>query len=558
MADHPIGDDDYVADAERHNQWWSTPGASPSDLTTVAALPTRSDLHRLLERTNTLQANDVATAHYGIYGQTGIGKTTLLQQFIAALLPDDTIPFNPSRRSHAIAGAVDPRQILYLPLEAGLYHATPPRQALDALINVIEYHHTRIAPRNATRFVILDDIGALNLSENRKRDLVDAIDDQTYLYTTGIVHDQVTLPSHPLEQTIGPIAMLPMKFIDALKQSGYGDAGPGNISPDLADNLEHHQSSEQEGLLHRAKKHALRAHRDVETAVAALEEFHADILTQDDRDALADAAREYLRTGGLLFRAQPDDVRNDLVRSHFLLYLYKELARYEAIKQPENLHRLCAIIANSADRELNYNAISDALGVDRRTIGTYFDALDDGLAVTESHDYSLQRHRRTRPYLRNPRHVVSLSQRATHYGYETYTPTGAPNPDFEYTLARTTAFDHAMRLAHGTNAIQAVEYTETDGGTIDYILRLPDDDRTLVLPFALEYAPHGRDAETALTEFDPATGTHLDKNNEPIETTYSAPYRFLITDREPTQSLTERYEDHTLCRLPFWLYLLIC
>ena len=557
MADRPIGDDDYVADAERHNQWWSTPGTPPSDLTTVAGLPTRSDLHRLLERTNTLQANDVETAHYGIYGQTGIGKTTLLQQFIAALLPDDTIPFSPSRRDYAITGDIDPRQILYLPLEESLYHATPPRQALDALVNVIEYHHTRIAPRNATRFVILDDVGALDLSADRKHDLVDALDDHTYLYTTGSLHDQVTLPSHRFEKTIGPIPMLPMKFIDALKQAGYGNAGPGDITPGLADTLEHHQSSEQEGLLHRAKKQALQANRDVDTAVEALEEFHAEVLSQDDRDVLADAAREYLRTGGLLFRAKPDDVRNDLVRSHFLLYLYKELARYEAIKQPENLHRLCAIIANSTDQELNYNAISDALGVDRRTIDTYFDALDDGLAVTESHDYSLQRHRRTRPYLRNTRHVVSFSQRNTHYGYESFTPDGPPNPDFEYTLARTAGFDHAMRLAHGINAAQTVEYTELDTGTIDYILRLPDEDTQLVLPFALEYAPHGRTVETALDEFDPSIGKHLTEEGNPLATTYRAPYRFLITDREIDGSLTESYEQYTLCRLPFWLYLLL-
>jgi len=557
MADRPIGDDDYVADAERHNEWWSAPRTPPSDLTAVNDLPTRSDLHRLLERTNTLQADDVATAHYGIFGQTGIGKTTLLQQFIAALLPDDTIPFSPSRRDHAITGAIDPRQILYLPLEESLYHATPPTQALDALINVIEYHHTRIAPRNQTRFVILDDIGALNLSDSGKRDLVDALDDHTYLYTTGIVRDQVTLPGQPFDETIGPIAMLPMKFIDALKQSGYGTAGPGDLTPDLADTLEHHQSSEQDGLLHHAKKQALKEDRDVAAAVESLEQFHDDVLSREDRDVLADAARDYLRTGGLLFRAKPADVRNDLVKSHFLLYLYKELARYEAIKQPENLHRLCAIIANSSDSELNYNAISDALGVDRRTVDTYFAALDDGLAVTESHDYSLQRHRRTRPYLRNTRHVVSFSQRDTHYGYESFTTDGAPNPDFEYTLARTAGFDHAMRFAHGINADQTVEYAELDPGTIDYILRLPDRADQLILPFALEYAPHGRDAESALEGFDPTTGKHLDQDGVPLEATYRAPYRFLITDRDVQGSLTEDQNAFTLCRLPFWLYLLL-
>lgn len=560
MDGPPIGDEAFVADAERHNEWWNAPRWDPTDLTTVTDLPARSDLHRVVEATDDLLADGVDTCTYPIYGQTGIGKTTLLKQFVATLLTDDLVDYAPSHRDYDVAGAIHPSQILYVPLEDGLYHTNPPDQALDALVNVLDYHRTRIATRTDTRFVVLDDVGAIDLDADRKRRLLDAVGDDTYLYVTGIVASQVAFPDiEGIEHQRTPAPMLPMKFVDAVKQSGYAGVGPGDVTADLAALLEAHQSEADGGHLHRAKKTALAADHDPAAAVGALEDLVFDVLDAEQRDVLAEAARRYLRTGGMLFRAEPDDVRNDLVRSHVLLYLYKELARYESIKAPENLHRLCAIVANNTDAELTYNDVSDALGVDRRTVDTYFDVLAEGLAVTESHEYTLQRHRRTRPYLRNARHLVTFSQRDTHHGYESYAQDAGPNPDFEYALARTVAFDHAMRLSYGVDGTGDVEYAETDAGTVDYVLRIPDGDDHLVLPFALSYAPHGGDADAALRAFDPAGGKHLDAGGDPIDATYHAPHRFLVTDRASGDGGFRRTAlgDATLVELPFWVFLLL-
>lgn len=207
---------------------------------------------------------------------------------------------------------------------------------------------------------------------------------------------------------------------------------------------------------------------------------------------------------------------------------------------------------------MNYTDISERLEVDRRTVDTYLDALDGGIAVTESHEYSLRRFRRTRLYLRNPRHVVLLSRRAEHYGYER-DDHGPINHEFKYKLARTVAFDHAMRLAFAIRA-NDVEYCETDAGTIDYILQREG----TVYPFVLSYHPHGADAEEIALAFDPSIGQHAKPDGDEIyEYDYEAPYRFILTDSVPRELL----EDETLvrerngvriCYVPFWLFLLIC
>lgn len=176
-------------------------------------------------------------------------------------------------------------------------------------------------------------------------------------------------------------------------------------------------------------------------------------------------------------------VKNEPIRSHFLLYLYKELAKYESIQRPANLHRIASLAASQAGNELRYTDISDQLEVDRRTVESYLSVLDERLSVSESHDFSLQRHRRTRLYLRNPRHDVLLSQRQEHHGFETYEKTRSLNHEFEYKVTRTVAFDHAKRLAWkvGSSGDEdpQVEYVETESGTVDYIFH--NDDGLVVL-----------------------------------------------------------------------------
>jgi len=550
--------EEFIDDAEHHNQWWSD-GSSP-ELSQATDLTPRSDFHRVLKRTNTHYTNDIESLVYAIHGQTGIGKTTLLHQLVAALL--DTIEF--PHQNLELTSALSPRQILYIPLEDSLYQLERPGNDIKHLNQVIDYFQTHIAPRQGQKFILLDDVQALDLNENHKAELLDLLDDNTYVFLTGNVRAQVNPFTVETADTVdefeGPWPILPMKFIDTV-QTGEGLGVEFNEV--FRTQLEQFQSPDLDGpspiKTIRTGLSGTNLETSLDTAVETLSELCFDIFDADDRNNLHDAARAYLRTGGTLHQTDIPSIRNDLSKSHFLLFLYKELAKHRSIQQPENLHRLSSIAATNAGEELQYTDLSEQIGVDRRTVDNYLDVLDEGIAVTESHDYTLRRYRRTRLYLRNPRHLVLLSQRQEHHGFEAYERQDTLNHEFEYKLARTVAFDHAKRLAFNVGAYD-VEYTETESGLVDYILHRNGH----VLPFILSYHPHTGNAETIAEEFTPESGQHTESDSEELqELDYQAPYRFVITDSLPksvvkSESLVMQGDKASICYLPFWLFLLIC
>jgi len=552
--------EEFIDDAEHHNQWWSD-GTSP-ELSQATDLTPRSDFHSVLKKINTHYTNDVESLVYAIHGQTGIGKTTLLHQLIAALL--DTTDFPHQNQDLELTSALSPRQILYLPLEDSLYPLERPDDDIKRLSQVIDYFQTHVAPRQGQKFILLDDVQALDLDENRKAELLDLIDDNTYVFLTGKVRAQVNLSTVETADTIdefeGPWPILPMKFIDTV-QTGEGLGV--TFAEEFRTQLEQFQSPDLDGpspiKTIRTGLSGTNSETSLDTAVETLSELCFDIFDEDDRNNLHDAARAYLRTGGTLHQTDDPSIRNDLSKSHFLLFLYKELAKHRSIQQPENLHRLSSIAATNAGEELQYTDLSDQIGVDRRTVDNYLDVLDEGIAVTESHDYSLRRYRRTRLYLRNPRHLVLLSQRQEHHGFEAYERQDTLNHEFEYKLARTVAFDHAKRLGFNVGAYD-VEYTETESGLVDYILHRNGH----VLPFILSYHPHTGNAETIAEEFTPESGQHTESDSEELqEFDYQAPYRFVITGSLPKEakedeSLIIEKDETSICYLPFWLFLLIC
>jgi len=552
--------EEFINDAEHHNQWWSD-GTSP-ELEQATNLTPRSDFYRVLEQTNAHYLNDTNKLVYQIHGQTGIGKTTLLHQLIAGLL--DTTEFPHRGREYDLTSSISPRQVLYVPLEESLYQLERGGYGIKRLHQVIDYFQTHIAPRQGQKFILLDDVQALELNEERKAELVDLLDENSYLFLTGIVGSQVDLSNAENTDTVeefeGPHPILPMKFIDTV-QTGEGLGVDFDLK--FRTRLEKYQSKGLEGpspiKVIRDGLSGKNLETSIEAAVDTLSELYFDIFNADERDDLYDAARAYLRTGGTLHRTDDPSIRNELAKSHFLLFLYKELAKHRSIQQPENLHRLSSIAATDAGEELHYTHLSDQIGVDRRTVDSYLDALDEGIAVTESHDYSLRRYRRTRLYLRNPRHLVLLSQRQEHEGFEDYEKQDTLNHEFEHKLARTVAFDHAKRLAFYVGNGH-VEYTETDSGLVDYILHQDGH----VLPFILSYHPYTDNAETVAIEFDPETGQHTKSESEELrELEYDAPYRFIITDSLPkkireNRSLTIEKDGRNICYLPYWLFLLIC
>jgi len=552
--------EEFINDAEHHNQWWSN-GTSP-ELSQVTTLTPRSDFHRILKTTNAHYTDDVGSLVYAIRGQTGIGKTTVLHQIIASLL--DTTDFPPQYDELELVSSIKPRQILYVPLEDSLYQLEREDDAIKRLKQVIDYFQTHVAPRQDQQFIIIDDTQALDIDEDVKAELLDLVDEETYLFLSGIVETQVDLSAAETVETNvkfeGPWPILPMKFIDTI-QTGEGLGVEFDES--FRAMLEQYQSADLDGPSPiKTIRNGLSGwypETNLDTAVETLSKLCFDMLDVDDRNKLHNAAQAYLRTGGTVHQIDDPSIRNDLSKNHFLLFLYKELANYRSIQQPENLHRLSSIAATNAGEELQYTDLSDQIGVDRRTVDNYLAVLDDGIAVTESHDYSLRRYRRTRLYLRNPRHLVLLSQRQEHHGFEAYERQDTLNHEFEYKLARTVAFDHAKRLAYTVGAYD-VEYTETDSGLVDYILH----HKGRVLAFVFSYHPHTDNAETIAEEFDPESGQHTKADSEELqELDYQAPYRFVITDSLPkkikeNESLVIEKDDVSICYMPFWLFLLIC
>ncbi|WP_265112044.1 ATP-binding protein [Halosolutus halophilus] len=556
-------EEEFIADAKRHNEWWSED--RPATVVEAASLTPRSDFHQLLKTVDEARQNGTENLVYQIYGQTGIGKTTLFQQLIAALL--DTTDFPEGGRDHEIVGSVSPRQILYVPLEASLYHLERPDDAITRLKQVVDYFDSHVAPRRGRKYILLDDVGALNLEEDERDELLDLVNQRTYLFLTGIVASQVDLKTgsdaDEIDAFEGPTPVLPMKFVDTVQHRAAEGGFQVDFGSEFRERLEAYQS---DGLPGPAPIKAVRRSLDlrdggasIDDAIASLDELYFEHLSPSQRDDLHDASREYLQIGGTVHRAGDASVRNELTKSHFLLYLYKELAKHESIQKPENLHKLSSIAASQAGEELRYTDISDRIGVDRRTVDSYLEALDEGIAVSESHDYSLRRYRRTRLYLRNPRHVVLLSQRQEHYGFEEYSHESTLNHEFEYKLARTVAFDHAKRLAFTVGAYD-VEYCETESGLVDYVLQRVGH----VLPFVLSYHPYTDAAEQTAVEFDPSAGQHTKPDSEELQDyNYEAPCRFIITDSLPKDvleqgSLRVSRDDNDICYLPYWVFLLIC
>ncbi len=559
MSDVSHGED-FIADAERHNEWWGH-DSSPK-LDRVTGLTPRSDFHQILKTLDKSHKSDVESLVYSIYGQTGIGKTTVLYQLIAALL--ETTSFPDRSTDFDVSSSVSPRQILYIPLEESLYHLERPGNGIQRLTQVIDYFQSHIAPREARKYVFLDDLNTLELNEEAKSTLIDALDSETYVFLTGVVPQPLELDdvhnADRISKFEGPNPLLPMKFIDTLETQ---DIRNSEVGSELAEKLEAFQSKNLPGpspiKIVRDGLKPIESDVTIDDAVNSLTELYFKSLDTTERDDLQAAARDYLRKGGVLHQSDNSSIRNELTKSHFLLFLYKELAKYGSVQNPENLHRLSSIAASRAGEELQYTKISDQIGVDRRTVDDYLAVLDRGIAVSESHDYSLRRYRRTRLYLRNPRHLVLLSQRQEHYGFENDEQQNTLNYEFEYKLARTVAFDHAKRLAYYTRTYN-VEYAETETGLLDYILH---HDGT-VLPFVLSYHPYTEDIPQVAASFDPDTGQHTKQGTEELEEIeYDAPYRFIITDSLPKQitendDLVTEKDGVKLCYLPYWLFLLIC
>lgn len=515
--------DALVRALHNHNPWWEA-GVDAFDLP-----PRQKSDFYYLARPDGQGSQFEDQSVLGIVGRRGVGKTTLLQQFIAQQLE---------------AGAA-PEQFLYLPFDADpLYQLQSDAQLRQA----VRYYESRILGRSGTvapQFVFLDDVHRIEHPEKPEVDgwgtpvtEVLAAESTRHVVVTASAAlqvtrelDRVSLPA--TEHAVQPI--LPEKFRDYLF----------TLYPSLeADDTRISPSSLRSG------------DASIPTALStgAIDPLVSDLRAKYEQ--VADVERqiqsqlvEYLSMGGVIsyevdgaaesVTDLPADAFHQL-RADVRNTLYQEVPGLDSIRTLADLERLCALAAQNRGREpLRYQDLVDLFDVDRRTIAdSYLPALAALYVLTGVTEYDNSRPRAVRLYLRDTGLVTALTDGDP----------AALRTDFaqEADLARIAGFDHTMRFAYGIQAAQqsepapTVQYWRGQDGTVAYVFEVNETPVPIGFAYRSQsYAP----SRAALQEFMQV---------------YDTPVGFLLTgDTMHSDRPIERLDDNIIT-LPYWLYLFIC
>ena len=515
--------DALVRSLNEHNPWWE-------DGTDAFSLPTRakSDFYPLARP----EEPDSRVEDYqllAIVGRRGVGKTTLLHQFI----------------HHRIDAGLDPERFLYLPFDADpLYQL----QSDEQLQRAVRYYESRILGRidsNEPHFIVIDDI---NQIEHPNKPTIDswgrAVDDMLsdtpgrHLLVTASagmqidrVVESVDIPTDAYD--VQPI--LPEKFRDYLF----------SLYPELEDD----DSRVSPSSLRSGEQSLPTAVEtgDVEPLIENLQAKYHQVA--DVERKIQSQVVEFLAMGGTLSydldgptasasEVSPSDytrLRNDVRNA-----LYQEVPGFESIQTIADLERLCALAARDGGAEaFRYQELVELFDVDRRTIAdSYLPALAELYLLTGITEYDNSRPRSVRLYLRDTGLVTALADGDA----------AAVRNDFdrEADLSRVAAFDHTMRFAYGMHAAvgeaknPSVEYWRGREGQVDFVFEIEG----TPVPIGLAYQSGQHEAAiAALREF----------TNE-----YDAPVGFLLAGntvggQQPIENLGDG-----IIQLPYWLYLLLC
>jgi predicted AAA+ superfamily ATPase len=509
-----------------HNPWWQE-----GEQALRGELPDRqkSDFYHLARPDeDSTQFEDAAVV--GLVGPHGVGKTTLLKQFI----------------HHQLQQGVDPARFLYVPFDANALYQL---HSADQLQQVLRYYEGRVLGRledSAPHFVILDDVHRV-AHDNKPgvdgwgsvvRNTLDDEQGRNIVVAAGAAEqirdelDRVGFDSE--EYDAQPI--LPEKFRDYIF-TRYPDLEDGDtrVSPTPL--------RVGDGSL----PHALET-GEVEAFVETLRDQHQRVADVSRR--LQSQVAHYLTLGGVLSyvadgeAVDAADVEPD---AHQLLYqnltatLYQDAPSMDSIRTIADLERLCALAARNRGREpIRFQRLVDLFDVDRRTIrDSYLSVLEKLFILTAVTEYDNQRPRSTRLYLRDTGLVSALENKA---------PGAALNDlDYEADLARIAGFDHTMRLAYGINAAQgnpeapSVQYWRGRNGEVDYVFEVGD----TPVPVALAYR-----SSTQQTKLDA-----LAKFRDQYQTSMGV---LVSGDTSGRIDPVMQRDNKGIIEIPYWLYLLLC
>lgn len=88
----------------------------------------------------------------------------------------------------------------------------------------------------------------------------------------------------------------------------------------------------------------------------------------------------------LIFGMYPDVINNpgeeiEILQNLVNSYLYRDILSYAGIKKPDVLDKLVRALALQVGSEVNYNELSQLVGVDKNTVEKYIDVLEKGYVV---------------------------------------------------------------------------------------------------------------------------------------------------------------------------------
>jgi len=359
-------------------------------------------------------------------------------------------------------------------LEDSLYQLERPGDDINRLNQVIDYFQTHVAPRQGQKFILLDDVQALALDENRKAELLNLIDDNTYVFLTGNVRAQVNLSTVETADTVdefeGPWPILPMKFIDTV-QTGEGLGvtftekfrtqleqfqspdldGPSpiktirtglsgkNRKPVSTQLLRHSQTSASAFLTRATETTSMtpRAHTSEQAAPSTKQTTLRSGTTSQNPISSSSSTKNSPSTDP----SNNPKTSTDSVPSLPPTPVKNSSTPISATKS-----------ASTGEPSTTTSTCSTKASPSPNPTTTPCDATAAPACTSATHATS-----------------SLLSQRQEHHGFEAYERQDTLNHEFEYKLARTVAFDHAKRLAFTVEAYD-VEYTETESGLVDYIL----------------------------------------------------------------------------------------
>ena len=514
--------DTLVRALHDHNPWWV-------DGMDAFSLPARekSDFYHL-SRPGEPGSQFEDTQLLGLVGRRGVGKTTLLQQFI----------------HQQIREGVDPERFLYLPFDADpLYQL----QSDEQLKRAVRYYESRVLGEidvEKPHFLLLDDVHQIEHQNKPGIDgwgepVLELIEDTPgrHVAVTASAGIQVEREIERAERALDDYdiqPILPEKFRDYLFTL-YPDleAEETRISPTSLRTGEHSlPTALQTG--------------DIEPLVAELRRKYDQVAAEERRiqsqvaDYLAMGGTISFEHGGAVASASdlsPEDYTR--LRENVRTALYQEVPGFESIQTIADLERLCALTARAGGSEqIRYQDLVELFDVDRRTIAdSYLPALDALYLMSGVTEYDNSRPRSVRLYLRDTGLVTALSEGDA---------AGVLNDfDLETDLARVVGFDHTMRFAYGIAAEQGhdvfptVEYWQGRDGTVDFVFEVGG--TPVPIGFAYRSSEH-EPTQAAVEEF---TGA------------YDAPVGFVLAgDTVRGGDAIEVLADGII-QLPYWLFLML-